>query len=260
LDTHRQGPPVLDAEVLIYAADTQLIVLRHTGEGRYESPLRPQVGQAYTLRVSAPGFPSVEARDSIPLLPELRQPQLDTSTVLNLLDKVALLPFEVHPLDVLWKDPSKTADFYKIELIVFRTSFDAVSGQPLSETTKGYLFTEDPSAEKQFQDVDVGFVLLKDERFKGQEKLLHAFTDKISSFAYCSPHSTELELYLDFQSLSPALYAYQLSVIQQLHAAGNPLTPHINVSSNVQGGLGIFGGYTVRRFLLFEGELHGTCN
>lgn len=71
---------VSNADVSLYEGNDE-IQLDYLGDGYYGSHLKPKVGVFYTLKATAPGYPSVEASDSIPQQFSVSSYELDTVSV-----------------------------------------------------------------------------------------------------------------------------------------------------------------------------------
>jgi hypothetical protein len=81
--------------------------------------------------------------------------------------------------------------------------------------------------------------LFDDVIFQGEE-----YTLKIKWYEDFYSHQNDLDVYVVLFSLNKELYTYLKSIKAQSDADDNPFSEPAFIHGNIEGGLGIFGGYS----------------
>jgi Domain of unknown function (DUF4249) len=236
---------VSDATLSLWEDDRFVLHFQPADSGRYEAagPL-PDRGAAYSLRVEASDYVTVEGLDSLPPFPVVSH--LETRFV----DPGADAPADRRRLDVslTLEDPGER-NRYGLLLLQAR----------LREDRRTRVFTPLPAGIFPFESEDAP--LLSDELAflsTGPSTFLAAFfTDETFaggsftfslSFVYDAPSTAdEVATHRGFavvvMSVSDAFYRYWTTARQQALSNENPFSEPLRVGSNVSGGLGVFAGF-----------------
>ncbi len=232
-----------------------LETLDHVGEGRYIGDQLAVAGQEYRVEASAGSYSEIYAVDLVPSVVEIAG--WDTSTVQNsdpFGGAVGLnFSFQVN-------DPPGVENFYMIEAFDSR-SYELVflgtdpMGEPLYDTiflevpqlySLG-LVTTDLVLSSEY-DAGVGATetfgnhfLFSDELFGGSLRQFQFRTDHFSGTS---------EVVLRLTSLSADLFRYRRTFERYQNASGDPFSEPVQVFTNIQGGLGIWGGRSSHSVLI----------
>jgi hypothetical protein len=253
---YRSAPPedtvdpasqyVSDAWVVVRAEGGGVVdTLHHVGGGTYRAGTRPEEGRTYTLEVDAPGFGPVLARSQAP-----------EATALTACEAAEL---EVD--DLFSQQLAFTIDDGAGSQIRRLTLTAARSGCVTSACLKQARFrSQDTVLRESFGGIDMpyfrrspeneyrGFAVFADEAFEGREHALDLRIDERAGSLATS------QFMLTITTVSDDYYRYHRTLIEQQAAAGNPLSEPVRVYSNVEGGLGVFAGFTNRTVPILGGE------
>jgi hypothetical protein len=206
--------------------------------------LRPEPGCTYTLRAEAPGLPPAEATTTLPAPPAftVRFDGLGDPTPRG--DRPVRLTFtlddppgeHVYGLSVSsrWSHGEES----------FSCRYPFLSAEPALREGLGDI---DEAINVDF--FDVGFdpgnglraffgAYFRDDLFAGTA---HAFTLDVLTES-CGPPGVELSVAVT--SLAEDYVRYQQTIALQSQTEGNPFSEPVRIHSNVEGGLGVFAGYT----------------
>lgn len=210
------------------------------------SGLRPQPGQRYTLRVEAPGLPSVEATTRLP------EPPPFFVEVRGVVDEVPGRGRVVRLLVTVPDQPGTvTYSLGAVRSIDFRNGPAYL--QPLTFTSG------DPILRNGFDDLDVaveidvdpapqtfyGRALFRDLSFDGASYELPLDVD----FFEAGDEATE-EFTVTLSTLDSDYVRYQQTLALQDVTGDNPFAEPVRIHSNVRDGLGAFAGYTTSQVTL----------
>lgn len=242
---------ISNAIVSIYA-DDQLIENLILGQaGQYKGYTKPQIGIYYTLKVQIPGFPEVVSSDAIP------QPVALTHATAKLKES-----FEAHcdpactAMLVQFSDPLSIENFYEIEVYRYRRIFGSdslVLEYILGSTSSGsasFGTSTDPVllAEGDLE-YEPSTVFFSDQLFSGN--LSATVTFDLGGIA----QSGGLNAVVRLRSVSKDYYLFRKSWTRHFNRQWiNPngsaapgtvfYTPPLDLTTNIQGGLGIFAGFS----------------
>ncbi len=214
---------------------------------RLDAPL-PKIGKKYTLKVSAPGYETVETTDTAPasaveVFP-VTYKGVDESEIGGL-------------MNIRFKDNSTENNYYHILLKVKTTQVYIENGDTTYFTDdEKYVHIEIPQTSFQ-EDVvqtemegnrvstDLGGYVFDDRLFNGGEKsvdviaFLPAFFDDINE----QPNYI-FEIRAEVRTVSEAYFRYQRSLSLQEETGNSPFAEPVFIFNNVKGGLGNFSGYS----------------
>ena len=236
-------PTVADAAVELLAGD------RVVGELEFRAPSQVyvfedsslQAGKTYSLQVSAPGFETVRATDTVPRpvptsILSFRAPASSRTGSVGNGDFSIRLEIE---------DPPGEANYYQVSL------YRIFGGRGASRIEYSFS-TKDPSIladnrvdESPFEDegVEEDAPYFKDTLFDGGTHEIELTSDLGGD---PDPSGTHLQVLY----ISEAYYEYLKSARLHHDTLDNPFAEPLNVYSNVENGYGIFAGYSSRTFEL----------
>ncbi len=192
----------------------------------------PEAGKSYSLKVNAPGYPSVETTDRVPQ----NAAEAPTFRILSINRANGLIAVEVD-----------------LELLDEKNCFHLL----FFVRTKG------------FDDVEQVKVVLDNEGLLNVDNNGVAFEGGLNSGIMYNPNvfgsksnkriivleyegiiflpDTPYELSVEIRTITKSYYDYYVAVIQQKYYGDYPFVTSILIPNNVQGGLGNFSAYTGRK-------------
>lgn len=226
----RPNPPfaVTNATVEILEDDVVVAQLEHVEGGLYSLPdVYPEAGVSYSIRVSAPDFPTVSGSDVIPS--SLPPP------ILSLRDSVKTNPETrdiLSELDLQISDPGDQTNYYSIEV------FADYGAGTISEsvTTENPTLLSTPFINLFGKDNEY-LIVFDDGSFNGEQ-----FTATVDIRRHVANSYSANILHL-----SEAYYRFLLSLAQIESSSENPFAEPVRPFSNLQGGQGVFAGYSVAK-------------
>jgi hypothetical protein len=215
----------------------------------YLSPsLVPQPGRKYTISVSAPGFPSVEATSEIPFPIEINTGASDLSIEEKAIDaNTALVNFfiDLHiPLPVPKPSYFHLNFYQQVHSFQINEKGDTIQygffSLPLGFTS---------------QNPDLPFVSYVEERgvLFGNDALFnnHGKISFTGSFQF-RPNEQRLGNFLvELRTVSPEYYFYHRSLARLSLAGSDPFSEPVILYSNIENGQGVFAGF-MSRFYVFD--------
>jgi len=254
---------VEDADVLIYGAYGQSEILLHTQNGvfRSKSDTHPIEGETYTIEVSSPGFKSIQ---STSFAPKIKSDFLEILAVDSVI--FAQKPLPTYRLRFRVTDfPGKS--YYRLDLLqVIPSCFDEQVGYTrIDRKLEGHgydyhstsfkssepSFFPDPEVLDEPSDALYGdfnsefyTAYFSDRLFENTEQEFELFFEPYSSL-FSDFISTHFMMVIS--SLSKEHVLYERSLLLQdeyLDPSDYLFTIPIELYSNVEGGLGIFAGYS----------------
>ncbi len=186
-------------------------------------------GKKYEFVLEVEGFPLVSAMDSMPAY----KPEFELTSI--------SAQGEYEQLELLLKDRPEQ-EWYMLELY-FR-SFTEQAGdtnwyiQPLNFSSADKLFVSNVNT----INANNHFALFDDRLIQGQNRSL-TINYKSSSLNQF-PERTPVELIIELRSVSSQYFEFYLDLLENNHIYGGPLASSVRRTSNISGGLGVFGCYT----------------
>lgn len=196
-----------------------------------------QVGESYSLRVSAPGFSTIEATDTIPRL----VPTAIVSYLTHTSDRSESRIKGDMSIKLEIQDPPGETNYYQIRMFFFSSS----------NRYEGSFSTKDPSI---MADNSTDFLVEEEGSFSGRAPffkgtLFDGQTHQIElSSDYNAPEHSRF--YVQVLYISETYYEYLRSSRLHDSAQDNPFAEPISVYGNVENGYGIFAGYSSQTFEL----------
>jgi hypothetical protein len=237
-------PTISDANVVVTELDSDMEFdpLIALGSGRYRSDFYPEPGKSYSIEVRRQGFETLFATDRVPV---------DTAVVSNI--EVAfqqnggvLINFDLVD--------NFGANFYELYIQTdynFEGSLEKVS-------TVEFVQSDDLVFD-QFEEAEQ-FLFFNDDLFEGQSypvSLRSFFSFPRSQDPdVIIPPGIEIRATLHVRRLSEDLYQFKKSVKLQQDLEDDPFSEPVSIKSNVDGGLGIFGGFRSASFVVFDSSIN----
>jgi len=231
-----ESPFVTDATVTILESGVPVAHLGHIEDGLYRDlEHRPAIGASYELRVSAPGFESVQASATVPVpIP---------------LDSVVVSPdtgdLRTTNLTIYFQDPPGEDNYYQLVLLAPELIIDtgAETADSLLVTmsfvsSDAVLHEPDDFEEESYFWNDAFF---DDALFDGK---LYDLDVRFFKFYDVS------EVFVVLLSTSASYYNFRKSVEQQGATEDNPFAEPVPIFTNIEGGLGVFAAYSSFTYLL----------
>jgi len=245
LDENSSIDWITDAYVEVVDETTGAVyVLSHIQNGVYKNEiLAPQYGHVYSIKASAEGFNDVSATSEVPLAAIISA----SPTYGDFNDDGQVLT-----VDLQFQNIEGEQQYYVWEVVSEETtdngfSFDSVINNPVLLASNDE-HTESVLADESFQSR----IFLSDDGMS-QDKFQSSFSTTVepkfgaqtSSGSIASDYST---LSLRVMTVSEDLYEYYKSIeVYRLRGTVNTsITQPVNIHSNVEGGLGIFAGFSAK--------------
>jgi len=249
---------VTNATVNVYDGQGDLIEqLVHQGDGRYRGQVALTAGTVVSVQASADGFGSLGAQDLVPSAVPIEQ--WDTTSV--------IVPgggggFEFPALELAFTvtDPSDQVNFYMLEGYIVQADsiiydWDPITGEPIIDTVPanvpqvypvGFSSTDQvlvASGDAEVGDTRVYFTraVLRDELFNGTRRTFNIRLDNT-----IRPGKLDLR----WVSITNATYLYYRTLERYQYANEDPFAEPVQVYTNIEGGLGIWGGANIARVLI----------
>ncbi len=278
LSNDNEFPAITNATVALYVNGVFTENLTHTGLGAYRSNFIPAEGDVIRLNVSATGYEPVWTENAFTFAVagfQIDSTITKTDTIPLLIgdyyggsgdygfptgDTIGTTYSYIHEYKIRFSNPAGEPNYYR--LVVHQQTF-----------AKGY-----PLVNSYFNDFDDLVFGTKNTNISGiftEAKIdrYNVFSDELIdgkthtiTFSYAQPFNTFIDtsyksftvgdkrsLTIDLQSISKSYYLYLLS----LKALGNSdgfMSEPVQIYTNINGGLGIFGTRTIhpREFILPE--------
>ena len=223
---------VAEATVELLAGDRVIDELKFFQRERVyvweKTPL--QAGESYSLRVSAPGFATIQATDAIPR----PVPTAIVSYITNTFSRSESTIKGDLSIKLEIQDPPGETNYYQIHLFALFSS----------RREEGSFWTKDPSiiADNNETAFFGSAPFFTDALFDGQTHEI-----ELSSNYNVTEHT---RLFLQVLDISETYYEYLKSAKLHEFTQDNPFAEPVSVYSNVEGGYGIFVGYSSQTFEL----------
>lgn len=223
-----------NATVEIYENGNLIDTLPYLNNGLYKSATKkPSSGDRYKIKVTVPGMGTAETESYIP--PETNIISIDTTSVKRI--DTGGYRYEQLEFRVKFKDNPDKKNFYllKPNQINIYTYDDYESDTIITDTIQSTMFYEsnDPSV---VEDLKLG-LLFNDNLFNGN---IYEFVLSGKDF-----YSGTTSICINLNSISEDYFKYLATSNKHMEANWDPFMEKISVYSNVEGGVGIFGGYSL---------------
>ena len=235
----------IEDKIIVYFEDgVRMGELRNAGKGRYVSDgFLATPGKAYRIEIFDNGKEIASAETFLPI--PLRINGLDSISMIINGNKRLLVKLN-------FDDPPGTENFYRLELhedlfVPYLTSKNEVSVRMI--TIPGEINTEKNwlirgmglfSENDKFHDwASNRFYIFSDRYIQGNKLSLEL---DMPYFRTDSVLGTNRKIYL--QSISRDYFYYLRSVMQQVSTSENPFNEPVQVYTNINGGVGIFGAFS----------------
>jgi hypothetical protein len=226
--------PVTDAEIIINQGEGG-IAFTHKGYGVYESDmtLNPDI-KSYTVEINSPNYGQVKSSSTLPNTPEV----LDHELIVEPSGEFG----NTTKVNVQIKDEAGIKNFYQLKLIVeyTYTGGDGVVYHQFSEPQTLPAVNENDNEIIGEANEDY----IKDVLFDGKEKNLSFYV-----YSYMSGGDTETKYHFYLGSLSEEMFLYKSTTQLQQRTSGDPFAQPVTVFNNIEGGYGIFAGYSQTYFV-----------
>lgn len=255
--------PELDAEVSLWQGGSRLAAMDSIfTEGgfayftAFQAPtLEPSV--PYTLQVIAHAGDTVVATDVIPATPEARSIEVSevniTATERTIVRNGNTFSFPRYSISAILTveiEPGDLARFYGVRAYVtsdFYLEPFSIDSEPVDTLREAQLQAFLDPRSRGVRESFPSYPFENDQVWavdSGQRAIivLEASTNVTMQRDTPPPDSLRLELW----AFSPAYYQYQVDYTEQEALGQDPFAQPVNVSGNIEGGYGIWGGYQVR--------------
>lgn len=265
LNDTRSYDIITDATVDIYEGDSFLTSLTQKSQSaEYVSPIgiSPEEGKSYRIEVNSPEFGKASATGSMPKHIKVLQAFISNESY-----------FEGSESEE-WNEQVEIT--IEIEDIADEDNFYYATIEPILEddsenipfwnrcfVSSDPVFDEDEFSDPFFEVEEEtspifcgGLTTFTDLLFKGERRSIKVYINKYELYEYIYDPTTgeSIENLRDIRlvigSMSQELYNYKRSAKSQYWNQDNPFAEPIRVYSNIEGGIGIFGGLTEESIIL----------
>ena len=201
---------------------------------------RPEPGRTYTVRASAPGFPTAEATTSVPIPPPLSL-RIDRVQL-----REDLSPgVQEHGLSITFFDPDSAANYYALAVYRVINARNAEGSDvygSIGFSSGDAVLRENRLVDDDFFEVDgdplYDRAYFSDASIDGQA---HTFKIRTATF---DEEGVDEQYFVVLESLSSDFYEYLRTREISDYTGENPFAEPVSVYSNIQEGFGIFAGFS----------------
>jgi hypothetical protein len=211
------------------------------GEVFWEGNDPAKTNVPYSLRVTVPGYPPLEASTQIPAHTRLERIPLNTTAfqIQNLADgrKALIVPLELRLASAIPAQP-----YFAFNLTHETEVFEIVEGEPVPDYSyeTATFFLTDGSTLSLLHNISEPVVLVNEKYWTEDRRTL-----RLNAYIPYKPNIEKpRRIFIEWRTLSEAFYRYHLSVARQ--GSNLPLNDPDAVFNNVKGGYGNFAAYSVR--------------
>lgn len=200
---------------------------------------QPQVGIKYTIKVDAPGFETVTANSQIPTPIKMVSSEISDLQFTEMMgEKETQVRYLV---DIAFEDPGQVENYYHINLLQQFREFAIIESDTLyfREEMRPVVFSNQLNTNFQVAHVGGG-LLLEDEGQDGQ-------TIRITlpvEFSYLPTRDELGKLFIELRAVSKEYYQYFSTISRQDGVSDSPFTDPVIVYDNINGGQGVFAGFS----------------
>ncbi|MCK4661228.1 MAG: DUF4249 domain-containing protein [Bacteroidales bacterium] len=223
-----------NATVEVYENGNLIETLAYLNNGLYKSTTqKPSSGNTYKIKVTVPDMGTVETKSYIPL--ETNIISIDTASVMR--TDIDGYRYEQLEFRVKFKDDANTNNYYLLEptQIGIYTYDDDYNDTIITDTTQYFMYVEsnDPSIVEYLWGKGL---LFNDNLFNGNT---YEFVFSSEKYFYDTT-----SIVINLKSISEDYFKYLATYYKHMDANWDPFMEKISVYSNVEGGVGVFGGYS----------------
>lgn len=197
-------------------------------KGNFTIPFKCLRQSVYELQVAFEGYPSIRAKDSVPLL----DPVFEIDTLISQLNGHKLI-FELN-------DPVQRNNYY-LQLFAKGKQWN---GTDSLEVTKALNYIADDKifiSNLLTISRDNSFSLFDDELINGNTRKMSL---KIDNSDLYRKGFVASEIILKLSNVSETMYVYYLNLLENTHVYGGPLASTSRENGNIDQGLGVFCFYS----------------
>jgi hypothetical protein len=217
---------ITNATVELYKDGSFVETLTHSGDGVYISPggLLPLPGHEYMLKVSAPNYDAVSSTTPIPSAVQIVSAEIRDSVG-------QAFGYYTSEISLSFNDPAGRGNYYLAEMGIIDSA--------------GYYnpFFIYPTTDESSSKESIGYgIIMSDDLFDGKSYTLDAaFDSYLLTYWDSIPNS---KVITTLKSISKDYYLYVKTKNLHYQSQGNPFAEPVQVHTNVEGGFGIFAGYS----------------
>jgi hypothetical protein len=197
-------------------------------------------GKTYEIRVSAPGYPAVSARDR---LPDMAPATIATPRYLGFNPANSTIAVEID-----LEDLDAAPNWYHLTFFIRVKNTETRSPTIMVSPDGDELVSSDANGIILNFGSNFG-LLIDDKTFSNGSRTL-LLTLEASGIGFNTPGTFELQAELRY--VSRAYYDYHVSVVKYLEIRDNAFAQPALIFNNIQNGLGNFSGYRVARSAWIE--------
>jgi len=224
-----------NATVEIYENANLINTLPYLNNGLYKSATqKPSSGDRYKIIVTVPGMGTAETESYIP--PETNIISIDTALVMR--TDIDGYKYEQLEFKVKFKDNPDKNNYYLLALTQINIyTYDDYEGDTIITDTiqcNRYCESDDPSVVEHLWEEGL---LFNDNLFNGNTYVFILSTGKY--------FEEGASICVNLKSISEGYFKYLATCNKHMEANWDPFMEKISVYTNVEGGVGIFGGYSL---------------
>jgi len=224
-----------NATVEIYENGILIDTLPYLNNGLYKSATqKPSSGDRYKIIVTVPGMGTAETESYIP--PETNIISIDTALVMR--TDIDGYKYEQLEFKVKFKDNPDKNNYYLLALTQINIyTYDDYEGDTIITDTiqcNRYCESDDPSVVEHLWEEGL---LFNDNLFNGNTYVFILSTGKY--------FEEGASICVNLKSISEGYFKYLATCNKHMEANWDPFMEKISVYTNVEGGVGIFGGYSL---------------
>ena len=223
-----------NATVEVYENSNLIETLLYLNNGLYKSTTqKPSSGNAYKIKVTIPDMGTVETKSYIPV--ETIITQIDTATVMR--TEPGGYRYEQLEFRVKFNDAPNTNNYYLLEPMqtIIYTHDDYFMDTIITDTIQYIMDFEsnDPSI---VEDIWGKGMLFNDNLFNGNT---YEFVFSTEKYFYDTT-----SIVINLKSISEDYFKYLATYYKYMDTNYDPFMEKVSVYSNIEGGVGVFGGYS----------------
>jgi len=224
-----------NATVEIYENANLINTLPYLNNGLYKSTTqKPSSGDRYRIKVTVPGMGTAETECYIP--PETNIISIDTASV----SKTDIDGYKNEQLEfrVKFRDNPDENNYYILapkEIYIY--SYENYEGDTIIKDTMQHTMGYESNDPSIVEDLWGTGMLFNDNLFNGNT---YEFVFSAGKYFY----DTTL-ICINLKSISEGYFKYLATCYKHMDANWDPFMEKISVYTNVEGGVGIFGGYSL---------------